>query len=215
MVTSLMQQGEDQRIIVGKRMKRQSAIKPNEAAAALQKCLCVDDSSLRIDFIFDVSESSPKFGNKNFHHTTAAVRVAKNDIIRQGGSIQHPRIAKGAPPISSELPNAIEQIAGSFNHIWHEAAGAISAGRPPVAPNFRGSSRGRDRARTRQVDCAGYPPSALFNFFVLLSHDAACLRDPLRTARKKTRADSRHDSSLSQGFRQRWVIMIAPRITSN
>jgi hypothetical protein len=32
-------------------------------------------------------------------------------------------------PISSELPNAIEQIAGSFNYIWHETACAISAGR--------------------------------------------------------------------------------------
>jgi|KBSMisStaDraftv2_1062788.scaffolds.fasta_scaffold390737_2 hypothetical protein len=98
MVTSLMQQGEDQRIVVGKWMKRQSAIKPNEATAALQKCLGVDDSSLRIDFIFDVSESSPKFGNKTFHRATAAVRVAKDDIIRQCGSIQHPRIAKCAPP---------------------------------------------------------------------------------------------------------------------
>jgi hypothetical protein len=29
-----MQQGEDERIIVGKWMKRQSAIKPNEATAA-------------------------------------------------------------------------------------------------------------------------------------------------------------------------------------
>ena len=59
------------------------------------------------------------------------------------------------------------------------------SGTLPVASNFRGSSPGRDRARTRQVDCAGYPPSALFNFFVLLSHDAACLRDPLRTAARK------------------------------
>ncbi|KJC56781.1 hypothetical protein UP10_33170 [Bradyrhizobium sp. LTSPM299] len=99
MVTSLMQQGEDQRIIVGKRMKYQSAIKPDEATAALQKCLCVNDSSLRINFVFDVSEGSPKFRNKNFHHTTTAVRVAKDDVIRQGGSVQQPRIAKGAPPI--------------------------------------------------------------------------------------------------------------------
>jgi hypothetical protein len=104
-VTSLMQQREHQRIIVCKWMKHQSAIEPDKATAAQQKGLCVNDSSLCVDFIFDFSESTPKFGNKHFHHTTAAFRIAKGDIIWQGGSVQHPGFANGALLIPSELPN--------------------------------------------------------------------------------------------------------------
>jgi len=88
-VACLVQQCEDQGIFADEWMESEATINPDKTPATLSKCLRVDYSSLRIDFIFDAGERGPKFRDKHFQNFGTGRRAAEGNIIRQGERTQH------------------------------------------------------------------------------------------------------------------------------
>ncbi len=93
MVACLVQQGEYQRILIDNWMEGKAAIKTDKSKAAQTKRLGVHDPCLRIHLIFDAGERGSEFGYQGFQDVAAALRAAKGDILWQGVSVQHARIA--------------------------------------------------------------------------------------------------------------------------
>ena len=117
MVAGFVQQREDQCIFVYEWMEGEPGIKTYEAGASNMKRLRVHDPSMRVDFIFDAGERSPKFRRKNFQDPIAAFRAAKGDIRWQDGCVQH-------GGTGSLLPQSCQ--IGTMNHLLRMFNGKAS-----------------------------------------------------------------------------------------